>query len=172
VLLLGTFVALSISDREKVGHEGNPFAPAHPAFWIVPALMVFNGMNPYLGLKTETSFAMFSNLRTEGGRSNHFLVPASVQLFDFQHDLVEVTDSSDRFLRYVARDRGLIPYFELRARLSRAPMASVSYIRNGEKVSVERAADDPELARAIPYLARKLLHFRVVNGTGREGCRH
>ena len=70
--------------------------PARPTFsfrpWpvlLVPLLTGLNGCSPYLGLKTETAFAMYSNLRTEGGQSNHLLVPAGVQLFGFQQDLVE-----------------------------------------------------------------------------------
>ena len=51
---------------------------------LLPVLVVLNGSSPYLGLKTETSFAMFSNLRTIGGLSNHLLVGAGVQVFDYQ----------------------------------------------------------------------------------------
>ena len=50
-----------------------------PWLLIFPALLVANGFLPYLGAKTETSFAMYSNLRTEGGQTNHWLMPASLQ---------------------------------------------------------------------------------------------
>jgi hypothetical protein len=47
-------------------------------------LVVFNGLNPYLGLKTEGTFSMFSNLRTELNSTNHLFIPISLQIFDYQ----------------------------------------------------------------------------------------
>jgi NADH:ubiquinone oxidoreductase subunit 6 (subunit J) len=62
-----------------------------PGLLLIPALLFANGLMPYLGLKTETSFAMYSNLRTEGGYSNHWLMPASLQVWDYQRDLSQFT---------------------------------------------------------------------------------
>ena len=55
-----------------------------------PLLVVLNGMCPYLGLKTDSSFAMFSNLRTEPGFANHLVMPHGPQPFGFQGDLVRL----------------------------------------------------------------------------------
>ena len=108
--------------------------PARPAFsfrpWpvlLVPLLTVLNGCSPYLGLKTETAFAMYSNLRTEGGQSNHLLVPARVQLFGFQRDLIEIKDSSSGFLASLARRKLMLPFFEVRA-LASAASHYVAYL--------------------------------------------
>ena len=60
---------------------------------VVPLVVVLNGLSPYVGLKTETSWAMYSNLRTEV-HPNHFLVPASVKVFGYQDDLVEILATS------------------------------------------------------------------------------
>ena len=38
---------------------------------------------------------MFSNLQTENGRTNHLIVPAGIQITNWQYDLVEIIDSSD-----------------------------------------------------------------------------
>ena len=38
-----------------------------PAFLVFPLLVLLNGLSPYFGLKTQTAFSMFSNLRPEGG---------------------------------------------------------------------------------------------------------
>ena len=46
-----------------------------PAVTLVLALYAANGLGPYLGLKTEFSMAMFSNLRCRGW--NHLLLPGS-----------------------------------------------------------------------------------------------
>ena len=102
--------------------------PARPAFsfrpWpvlLVPLLTGLNGCSPYLGLKTETAFAMYSNLRTEGGQSNHLLVPVGVQLFGFQRDLIEIKDSSSGFLASLAQRKLMLPFFEVRAVLQQHP---------------------------------------------------
>ena len=47
------------------------------------------GLAPHVGLKNVQSYAMFSNLHTGRGASNHLFVPASWQVFDYQKDLAE-----------------------------------------------------------------------------------
>ena len=85
---------------------------------LAPMLVVLDGVCPYLGLKTDGSFAMFSNLRTEGGFANHLVIPPGPQPFGFQSDLVRVVRSSDPLLARSARAHELIPFFTLRARRS------------------------------------------------------
>jgi hypothetical protein len=139
-----------------------------PAMIVLPIAVFVNGIMPYVGLKTETSWAMFSNLRTEGDRSNHWLVPASAQVFDLQRDLVQVTRSSDGFLQQLATRHQLIPYFEIRRR----PAAAVSYLRGGVETAFNRASDDPRFSRTAPWVQRKLLRFRPVDIAGKQRCLH
>jgi hypothetical protein len=134
----------------------------------LPVLVAVNGLTPYLGLKTEHAFSMFSNLRTEGGVSNHLLVPAGPRPFRYQDDLVEVVESSDPFLRNVARDRELVPYFEL----WRRPRASVVYRANGDVVRLKRVADDARYPGPMPDLLGRLLLFRAVDPGPDQRCRH
>ena len=54
----------------------------------IPALVLINGLSPYIGLKTRTSFNMYSNLRMGSDYSNHLLVPRSLDLFGYL-DLAE-----------------------------------------------------------------------------------
>jgi hypothetical protein len=144
------------------------FVMRTPALIAVPIAVFVNGIMPYVGLKTETSWAMFSNLRTEGDRSNHFVIPVSAQVFDFQRDLVQVTSSSDPILQLMATRHQLVPYFELR----RHPEASVSYVRDGVEARFQRVSDDPRFSREIPWVMRKLLQFRPIDLGEREKCRH
>ena len=51
-------------------------------------------MTPYVGLRNYPALAMFSNLRTEGIKPNHFL--PSIDLFDYQNDYVTVTATNFR----------------------------------------------------------------------------
>jgi len=142
----------------------------NPLLAVLPCLMLLNAMSPYLGLKTETSFAMFSNLRTEGDLGNHLLLAGLPQLASYQQPLVEVLDSSDPGLERVSKSPMRFVFFEFRAYTSRHPNASVVY-RLGDQVHrVPRIADDPLLSSAPPTWQRKLLFFRLVDTTGR--CRH
>jgi hypothetical protein len=135
---------------------------------VLPAMVVANGVSPYLGLKTESSWAMFSNLRTEGGQSNHLLVPVGLQLFDFQRDLVELVEASDRGLQSLADSRFSIPYFEIR----RKPWMSVVYRRDGEERRYATVADDPRFPGEIPWVLRKALSFRPVSSSAQQRCVH
>lgn len=55
------------------------------------ALALLNSVSPYLGIKTQATWTMFSNLRVEGGVSNHFLIPSSFQLFGYTSECITVT---------------------------------------------------------------------------------
>jgi hypothetical protein len=148
------------------------FRPRHAVLLVIPALIFLNGLSPYLGLKTENSFAMFSNLRTEGGQTNHLFIPAHTQLFDFQQDLVEVTGSSAAQLQVLADEQKLLPYLEFRIRAGYRQTDSVTYIRNGKERIVPRVAEDPELGRPVPLHLKKLLWFRPVDNVEVQECRH
>lgn len=69
---------------------GRSLRLGHPVFVLGTLLLVANALTPYLGLKTATSFNMFSNLRTEPGRWNHAFVPESVRIFGYQDQQVRV----------------------------------------------------------------------------------
>jgi hypothetical protein len=160
--------AFVIEAFKRQLQDTTPLFRIRGAQWVVPPLLVLNGITPYLGLKTENAFAMFSNLRTEGGVSNHLIAPAGAQLFRYQDDLVQVTSSSNRLLTAVARDGLLIPYFEVRSR----PRASVAYRLNGGEVRWDRVADDPRYPGPVPVLLRKALAFRPVDPGPDQRCRH
>jgi hypothetical protein len=132
-----------------------------PGLLIIPALLFANGLMPYLGLKTETSFAMYSNLRTEGGYSNHWLMPASLQFWDYQRDLVKIHRTSvSRIQRLVNRGYQWT-YYEFKWLMHEHPNASVVYERNAVVRRVRRVHEDPELT-PDNALMRRFLRFRPV----------
>lgn len=94
----GAGAALVIASRRV--------APARARSRLTPilvagaALLVLNGLAPYLGLKTDTSFEMFSGLRTEPGAWNSLVVPEAVRVFDYQDQAVTVLPTGDRMLRF------------------------------------------------------------------------
>ncbi len=80
------------SARKPMAFDRAFLRPASIGQCVLPAVVLFNGLNPYLGLKTENAFSMFSNLRTEGGRSNHLFLGDWMKVFDLQDDLVEIVE--------------------------------------------------------------------------------
>jgi hypothetical protein len=176
---VGLVAALLIAVR-----AGTPRWPdartllAHPApaLALLPFLVLLSGISPYLGLKTEISFAMFSNLRTEMG-SNHLVVRRSIDLLGLQSELVTVESSTDPELQQIAERGYLVPLSEFRAYVQARTRASgpdfaVTYVREGRRRAVERAGRDPELARPASILARTLVAFRPVSPEGPSPCRH
>lgn len=148
-----------------------------PGLVVLPLLVLFNGLCPYLGLKTEAAFAMYSNLRTEGGRSNHLLIREPLALADYQTDLVWILGTSDPGLATVAQERLPIPFYLLRrytcelASQGRTNI-SVVYQRNGARLRVDNAERDPELSAMPNYLERKLLTFRKILIGTPNACEH
>jgi hypothetical protein len=140
---------------------------------VVPALVLFNGLCPYLGLKTETAFAMYSNLRTEGGATNHLIFRRPLSLAYYQEDLVRVVESSDAAVQRAATERRPLPYYALRQAVrdypgTGHPPMSLTYDRGGVVRSVDDARADPELMAQPGYLERKFLRFREI----RNECAH
>jgi hypothetical protein len=136
---------------------------------LVPLLMLLNGFSPYLALKTGTSFAMFSNLRTEGGVNNHLFMPR-LPVPDYQDDMVRVVESNDPRLQGWA-DQGLqATTFEFRRHLAERakPDLRVVFHHNGERHELDLKGRDGmsarvgELLEPPGWLERRLLLFRPV----------
>jgi hypothetical protein len=146
---------------------GATFMRPAPALIVLPIVVALNGISPYVGFKTELSWAMFSNLRTDSARSNHFIVPAAWRISSDGDDLVSVVASSDRGLAQVGQSGDLIPYFELR----RHPDASITYVRSGLTRVFAHVRDDPRYT-PLSWIARKTRAFRPVSAAGPETCHH
>ena len=167
--------------------------------WGIPVIALVNGATPYLGLKTVANYSMFSNLRTEAGHTNHFLVPAGLFfLSDYQNDLARVESvigyppalfpwvawlaEGDRGIRRNARwladvPHARVPFMEVKRTLQHwkdvgFSKASITYARGGERYQVENAFSDQELMRPLTFWERKLLAFRAVQDDGQQSrCR-
>ncbi len=175
-LALGAFLALAL--RESPAEAPAPTVPPsrpwplRPALALAPALVLLNGFSPYLGLKTEHSYTMFSNIRTEGEVWNHYLVPRGVRVFGLQDQPLRIVRSSDPYLERLGR-RGysLVP-FDLQRWAQQHPDAAVVYDTPEGRRRVPRAADDPFLAEPLHPLLVKLLLFRPIPPPERNACLH
>ena len=141
----------------------------------IPLLVVYNGLCPYLGLKTETSWSMYSNLRTEI-RANHVFVPGWLKMAGYQDDLVEIVETSLPQLERYRQDGLLLTFVEFRriCGVARGDFR-VTYKRNGLLRVLESAggvSNDPVATNAPGWLTNTFLIFRPVDSTGPMRCRH
>lgn len=148
-----------------------------PVMALFPVLVFVNGACPYLGSKTETAFAMYSNLRTERGQTNHLLLRKPLDLFDYQTDLVSIESSSDPELMELAREGHPIPFFVLHKRVweaatSGATDVAVTFTRGSSRIATANAERDPELSAAPSYFERKFLRFRTILPMDANFCSH
>ncbi|MEL6263995.1 MAG: hypothetical protein AAFR12_23415, partial [Cyanobacteria bacterium J06626_6] len=75
------------------------------------SIILLFGLSPYLGLRTAGTFSMFSNLKTEGEYSNHFLLGQNqLKLWGYQEDVVEVLEIDDETARLGHKYRPLKGY--------------------------------------------------------------
>ncbi|WP_013627383.1 HTTM domain-containing protein [Rubinisphaera brasiliensis] len=134
-------------------------------------LVVANGFSPWVGFKTQTSFSMFSNLRTEFAANHLFL--KRVRLFNYQDDMVQVIEAEPNILVPIetpqsiekfANAGSILPFFELRRLLSSwEGDVRLQIQRHGEVVEVTRIDGETNLPEAFEPLnlaERKLLWFR------------
>jgi hypothetical protein len=159
-----------------------------PVLLLVPLLAFANGSAPYLGLKTEGSYSMFSNLHTEPGAANHLLPGlAGPQLFPYQRDTVTITkidirrgpDSGPVSLTGWTQEKPptTVPWLELRRMVGNWRAAGVAdihleYVRGGVPRSVDNAVTDPELGTPLPWWQQHLMAFRAISsGDGPDVCR-
>lgn len=171
-LILTTFLATLLRHRVAWQSARQLLTVRSPWLLIFPALLIANGFLPYLGAKTETSFAMYSNLRTEGGQTNHWLMPASLQIWDYQRDLVKIHRVSVARIQRLANRGFQWTYFEFKWLMRDYPDASVVFERDGVVKRVKRVKDDPELMQPDSPMLRKMMKFRPVADWRRPSCIH
>lgn len=146
--------------------------PRRPLWlYALPAILFIVCTAPYIGLRTEASIAMFSNLHTEAGTSNHLLIPRPPYLFPYQRDVAMIKASSDPDLQHFAnRNQGLV-MFSLKERLSKKPQHWVTYELNGVRHERATAASLGAASHASLW-ERKLLIFKHVDFARPKACTH
>jgi len=137
----------------------------HPGIIGFILILVINGFGPYFGLKSVTSFSMFSNLHTENGMTNHLIMPSGIQITNWQYDVVEIIDSNEPGLIQL-RDNGLLVIFlELRRRRTSASSDLwVTFRRNGKNETFDMKR--PETYGVLPALnplAKRYFYFRSID---------
>lgn len=172
-IVMGTTLlaaAIAAVIRNRPDQSGLALRPAAALLYVVPVLVVLNGLSPYLELKTGYGWNMYSNLRTVDGESNHLLVPATLDVTGAQGDRVTVLASSDAELAGLGERGYTMVWSEFNEWASVNPDASVTYRRGGELHEVARVGDAAALGSGVSALSRRLQPFRVVDESGVERC--
>lgn len=168
-----TYVFARFLFVKKESDDQNLFALKTKWFLVLPVVVFLNGASPYLGLKTDNSYSMFSNLRTEGGVTNHYIVPASAQLFGYQSNLVEVVSSTDERLQRLADHDELMVLFEFKRHLQKYDVGEVVYRLNG-KLDVFRKGETEMKGTLQPEspLLLRTMKFRNISKNEPQPCAH
>jgi len=93
------FAAVSDKNAKEVCSS----TPTWRGRFVALFVLVF-GLSPYLGIRNYPALAMFSNLRTEGGRSNHAFLGDDFDLIGWQRDYVTVHETNIRVLELAQVD--------------------------------------------------------------------
>lgn len=138
---------------------------------IIPILFFVNGASPYLGLKTESSIAMYSNLHTEAGQTNHLIHGQLPFAWGYQNDIVvPISSNSSGFdARHVGKDQAMVRY-ELDRLLARRPELEVTFMHNGEVKS--NGPDWRNTYKEASPLARGFLLFKPIDFARPKVCSH
>lgn len=165
VLFVAAFVPWRTSDTIPAFR----FKPAFLA--VIPILYFLNGFSPYLGLKTESAVAMFSNLRTENNETNHLIHGQLPFAFNYQNDLVYLEPSTIQGIMQFPEFKGnALPRFEFDKILSRNPGLELEFTYNG----VLRTNDETweNTYETGNLFERNFLIFRTVDLEGKKECSH
>lgn len=163
---------LNLARRGAQGYQPRSLRLGHPVFALGILLLVVNSLSPYVGLKTESSLTMFSNLRTEDGRWNHLLIPEAVRIFPYQDQLVRITASNDPALEATTRDGTRLVRFELERYLRSHPGTRASYATTAATGETIRTAGSDAQHTALPTtrVLDKIVKFQAVPPPERGGC--
>lgn len=135
------------------------------AAWVLVAVVVANGLTPYLELKTSVSFNMYANLVTVAGDTNHLVVRRTAHLRTVQDDLVEIVATEDDDLDQYRTEGYLLPRRNLLDYLARHPDTSV-VIRGRQGQETLSGSDGVRL----PAIVRKITSFRSVDAKDPPRC--
>lgn len=140
---------------------------ARPKILVGLLLVVAFALLPYIGLRTGGVFNMFSNVRTELGESNHYLLP-DITVFGHQDDVVEILET-DLWWKGEPLEGMAWPVIEFEDfRLGVAsweePAALTYRYRGVEYATTDLATEQP--IGHVGWLERSVFEFRPIQLDG------
>lgn len=140
-----------------------------PGMALIPLLFFVNGLGPYVGFRTENSFAMYSNLATEGGASNHYVVRETLDPWGYLRP-VTVIGSNVKSLEWSVRQETNVTWLFLWSQLTTHDDGWAEYEVEGVRHRFE-PGDTPELEPAL-WLRKLAPTRRMPRGHGPRRCGH
>ena len=171
--LLGRCNVLQLARATRLSSaRPTPFAPIKATsggryagvLLLLPAVVLLNGLSPYLGLKTRTAWQMYSNLNLSAAASNHFIIPYSLDIGGFLADSVAIVATSDPALNVEYVQTGQrITWFELRRYVAQHPDIQLAYTRPGPPPKASGPAkEDAALKAPRLGMLEKLMIFQPL----------
>ena len=145
-----------------------------------PVLLLAHGLTSYVGLRTAGNFTMFSNLRTEGPRSNHLLLAGNpLKIWGYQEDVVRVIRIDDQVAKigynYEPLQGRTVPVVEFRklvyAWTQAARAVPITFEYRGTAYVTDDIAREPVWRTPRRDWEMRLLDFRVIQPEGANQCR-
>jgi len=168
----GLLLVLGLARGGPRNYSSRSLRLRSPVFATGMLVLLVNSLSPYLGLKTESSFTMFSNLRTEAGRWNHLFIPEAVRIFPYQDHLVRIIASDDPALEASTRNGWRLVPSELERYLRSHPGTTTAYITTDAVGDAMHAASPGTGSRTLPTtrISDKLIRFQAVPPPDHRGC--
>lgn len=182
LILLWPMLAAFLGRRPRPAWPGVPLASPLTPRWlfVFPVLLVLHASTSYVGLRTAGNFSMFSNLRTEGERSNHFLLARNpLKVWGYQEDAVRFLQIDDRQAnigyQYQRLQGQSLPVVEFRklvylwTRAGRTVPMTIEY--QGAVYSTADIVHEPAWRTMRRDWEMRLLDFRSIQSDAPNRCR-
>lgn len=181
-LLFAAFLIFTVWFLLRVAYAPSSSPSARQRLWspsisinILGCLFFVNATLPYIGLKTDMTLAMFSNLRTEFGQSNHFIVTRPPAIFPQLTEKVLVLSSSYPPLQWRIREKFAFVYADflvyMRDHKGQILGHSLDYIHNGKRHRISSLQPDDTLFRKESIFRTKFFSYHGVDISPNVRCR-
>ena len=164
------FIKKLYNEKKFVWESENLFYNVPIQVYPFIILLLYQGSQNYLGLSTAGTFSMFSNLKTEGGSSNHILLKNNpFEIFPFQKDLVYINEiiPPDNTINYNIKNKILARvdfegYLHYLKKL-KIPKLDIVLEYNTKKYLVKNILYNSSWTPSTLELKHKFLYFRQIH---------
>jgi hypothetical protein len=171
------FIKKLYNEKKFVWESENLFYNIPIQVYPFIILLLFQGSQNYLGLSTAGTFSMFSNLKTEGGSSNHILLKNNpIEVFSFQKDLVYINEiiPPDKIINYNIKNK-ILPRVDFEGYLHylkklKIPKLDIVLEYNTKKYLEKNILYNSSWTPSTLELKHKFLYFRQIHLTNDVQC--
>ncbi len=137
--------------------------------YLVPLISFLNGLSPYLGLKTQSSLSMYSNLHVEGGTTNHFIHGVLPGFWNYSDEVITIIRSNDNHLK----EGEVLVRYELDRRLYNMENIELTVQSNQKNTPQQISTNNGNWKNTYAesnWLVKKYLLFKNVDFTRPKVC--